>query len=182
MMKVVTDKKYKLQIELKLWSDQYHAAINCFGLLLEHFKESLWINLGSQILIDLWWNSCQTVKTPLNIQNLPNSKKTIMHQTTKNDIIYYGNIQANLWETLSEDYPDRLWRAGQISNMILTVPYALSMITSGYFLPSESCFWSYLITCYDRIPSVHLKSVLEDEDQSCRCSDYLIRWWRYYRS
>ena len=31
-----------------------------------------------------------------------------MHQTTKNDIIYYGNIQANLWETLSEDYPDRL--------------------------------------------------------------------------
>ena len=87
MMKEVTDKKYKLQIEEKLWSDQYPAAINCFGLLLEHFKESLWINLGSQILIDLWWNSCQTVKTPLNIQYLPNSK--IMHQTTKNDIIYY---------------------------------------------------------------------------------------------
>ena len=85
MMKEVTDKKYKLQIEEKLWSDQYPAAINCFGLLLEHFKESLWINLGSQILIDLWWNSCQTVKTPLNIQNRPNSK--IMHQTTKNDIM-----------------------------------------------------------------------------------------------
>ena len=91
MMKGVTDKKYKLQIEEKLWSDQYPAAINCFGLLLEHFKESLWINLGSQILIDLWWNSCQTVKTPLNIQNLPNSK--IMHQTTKNDIIYRLNYE-----------------------------------------------------------------------------------------
>ena len=34
MMKEVTDKKYKLQIEEKLWSDQYPAAINCFGLLL----------------------------------------------------------------------------------------------------------------------------------------------------
>ena len=42
MMKVVTDKKYKLQIELKLWSDQYPAAINCFGLLLESTSKKVY--------------------------------------------------------------------------------------------------------------------------------------------
>ena len=116
MMKEVTDKKYKLQIEEKLWSDQYPAAINCFGLLLEHFKESLWINLGSQILIDLWWNSCQTVKTPLNIQNLPNSKKNHYapnhqkwHNISLKQAIFWENLVRTIRTVFEERARFRTW-------------------------------------------------------------------------
>ena len=162
-MKEVTDKKYKLQIEEKLWSDQYPAAINCFGLLLwSTSKESLWINLGSQILIDLWWNSCQTVKTPLNIQNLPKTNAP-NHQKWHNirlyviyDILYIANlIPPGLYGrglSLKVGHWDFEWILEHDIDRPVCIKYDYEWLL---FYHLNHVFWSYLITCYEnRIPSV----------------------------